>query len=181
MLWLSPSLVQQIIAHAHQDIPYEACGLLVGNAQQVTHAIPIANVAHNPEHHYILDPHALSHHLPHIVKNGQTLIGFYHSHPSGKPIPSPTDIKEAHYPDSVYLIIGLAAKHPEIAAWRINELQVDTVNLHISDTSPEFIAISDTPELSIAQRSAILLSALFAALMVITLSLALLPAPPPLP
>jgi len=181
MLWLSSALAKQIIAHAHEEAPHEVCGLLVGDAQQVTQVIPVANVAQDPEHHYMLDPHALSQHLPQIVNSGQELIGFYHSHPSGKPIPSPTDIKEAHYPDSVYLIVGLAAKHTEIAAWHINNLQVDRVNLHISDSPPEFIATPETPDLSTAQRNAIILSALFAVLMVITLSLALLPAPPPLP
>ena len=46
-------------------------------------------------------------------------LAIYHSHPAGPPIPSQTDIAEAFYPDSVYIIISLAHKPPSVRAFRI--------------------------------------------------------------
>ncbi len=47
---------------------------------------------------------------------GLSVLGFYHSHPHSSPEPSPVDIAEASYPDSLYLIVGLGRDHVEGAA-----------------------------------------------------------------
>ena len=37
--------------------------------------------------------------------------------PAGDPIPSPTDVALATYPDTAYLIVGLGRDAPRLAAW----------------------------------------------------------------
>jgi proteasome lid subunit RPN8/RPN11 len=56
-------------------------------------------------------------------------LAIYHSHPAGPLIPSPTDIAEAFYPDSVYIIISLAQEPPSARAFRITGGVVTEVEL----------------------------------------------------
>jgi len=47
------------------------------------------------------------------------IVGFYHSHPRSAPVPSPTDLAEASYPDHLYLIVGLAGEQPDARLYRL--------------------------------------------------------------
>jgi proteasome lid subunit RPN8/RPN11 len=48
----------------------------------------------------------------------QSIIGAYHSHPSGAARPSPIDIARAHYPDWIHVIVA-PDRRPAIRAHRI--------------------------------------------------------------
>ena len=51
---------------------------------------------------------------------GRTIAGAYHSHTQAPAIPSPADVREAFYPEFVYVIVSVANReHPEVRAWRI--------------------------------------------------------------
>lgn len=177
-LWLTREHTQTILMHARDAAPHEACGLLAGHNGRVLRVIPAANVATEPETRYEIDPVALAQHLPGFAAAGLDLIGFYHSHPQGKPIPSPTDIRESHYPDAAYLIVGLRGNDPKLAAWRIQAGRVDAIALHIGDNPPPE-SVDDT--LSPAQRVAIVMTACVAFALMLAISLALLPPAPPIP
>jgi proteasome lid subunit RPN8/RPN11 len=58
-------------------------------------------------------------------------LGIFHSHPAGPPVPSPTDIAEAAYPDSVYVVISLQTLPPSVRAFTIVEGQVTEVQINI--------------------------------------------------
>jgi proteasome lid subunit RPN8/RPN11 len=49
-----------------------------------------------------------------IENNGWELSGIFHSHPHGPPVPSPSDVAQAYYPEAVYLICAPDAR----GAWR---------------------------------------------------------------
>ncbi len=95
----------------HDDVeqkkPEEACGLLAGTFSQESFAtmrvIPMVNVLHSPVG-YRLDPQEQLDAFIQIEEKGWELAGIYHSHPQGPEEPSPTDIREAYYPEAVYLI-----------------------------------------------------------------------------
>jgi len=179
MLWLTSEQVDTIIAHARDVAPHEACGILAGRDNQVNRVIPAPNVADDPHHRFYIDPSALSRALSEINTARLDLIGFYHSHPNGEPIPSTTDINEAHYPDSLQVIIGLKHQTPKIAVWRIERSRVMRVELHIGDFAPTHA--TSHPALSTAQRNAILLSAIIAVVVMLIVSISLLPPAPPIP
>jgi proteasome lid subunit RPN8/RPN11 len=56
----------------------------------------------------------------------------YHSHTRSAPFPSQTDINLAFYPDSLYVIIGLASgPEPLVKAYTIRDQQVSETELSV--------------------------------------------------
>ncbi len=176
-LWLKHEHFSTLIAHAQQALPQEACGVLLGVGDEVREVIALKNASPTPKTHYIIEPQRLIHAIIDGQKRGLGLVGLYHSHPSARPIPSTTDIMEAQYPDTPYVIISLKQAKPKIAAWHIHYGTVTPVALYIGDTR-ERDAIDE--KLSRAQKIAIILAALVAVLLVLVISFSLLPPPPPL-
>jgi proteasome lid subunit RPN8/RPN11 len=107
-----------IIAHARAARPAECCGMLLGTAASIEEAIQARNIASGPTR-FLIDPH--DHIEARRVARGRgvEVIGFYHSHPYSPPLPSPTDIAEATYPEAVYLIVSLAGAAPNARLFRI--------------------------------------------------------------
>ncbi len=105
-LILPHTLYQALVAHAQAQWPQEACGLLRGRAGRATEFLPARNVAPHPRTDYQVDPQTLLQALD-WEDQGDELIAIFHSHPTSPPIPSPVDVAQALYPDSVYLILSL--------------------------------------------------------------------------
>jgi len=177
-MWLTREQAQTIIAYARAESPYEACGIIAGQRNHVLEIIPIPNTAADPLHNYTMDERRLVEVLISLEARSVDLISFYHSHPQTDPIPSPTDVKLAFYPDTPYLIISLKGGEARLAAWKMHYGQVSAEILHIGEQPP---SSSDSPTLSRAQKIAILMSALIAFILLIVLSLSLLPPAPLIP
>ncbi len=84
-----------LLAEAARAHPAECCGLLLGQGQHVASALPAANVHPQPERHFEIDPQALVDAFRAARQGGPQVIGYYHSHPNGHPLPSATDCKHA--------------------------------------------------------------------------------------
>ena len=177
-LWFTSEQIEQLIAHAFEGKPNEVCGILAGKQGRVLRIIPTKNTANDPKHRFEIDQSALARYLPQIESDGLDLLGFYHSHPTGQTLPSPTDIKENAYPNVVQLIIGLKHKQPKLGAWIIDRLQVNPVKIHIGSSPPPF---ERQRKLSNAQKNAIIITAIIALIIMVMLSINLLPAPPEIP
>lgn len=176
-LWLSEELVRAIVEHVRSDAPNEACGLLIGSHHQVHHVVAVQNVADTPQTRYVMDPAALSRYLPALADYGLELLGFYHSHPNGEPIPSQTDIRETNYFAAIQIIVGLKNDALRLSAWRIDMDRVFPISLHIGIQPDE----PEEPSLSQAQKAAIIWSGLIAVALFIAIALYLLPPAPPIP
>jgi proteasome lid subunit RPN8/RPN11 len=83
----------------------EICGLLFGTETHITRADGAANVAPDPKRTFEIDPRALFAALRAMRHGGDRLIGHYHSHPGGRPIPSATDLAAAE-PGKMWLILA---------------------------------------------------------------------------
>jgi proteasome lid subunit RPN8/RPN11 len=108
-----------LLAHAREEAPRECCGLLVGSGPDIDAAVRSANLDPDPAR-YRLDP------AVHIATNrslrgtGREVVGAYHSHPYSAAVPSPTDCREAYYPEFVWMIVSLAGPQAEaVAAYRL--------------------------------------------------------------
>jgi proteasome lid subunit RPN8/RPN11 len=129
MLALSREQLAAIVEQARSGAPEEVCGILGGRAGQVSAIYPARNVAEHRLTAYRLDPHDQLRIMEEIEERGWEIVGIYHSHPAGPPIPSPTDLREAHapdkpddpyYPAACYLIVSLAKwSEPTVRAFRI--------------------------------------------------------------
>jgi proteasome lid subunit RPN8/RPN11 len=107
------SVLNDVLAHARSCQPLECCGVLLGQADRITRAVRARNVAESPTR-FVLDPK--DHIDARRTARAERLdvLGFYHSHPRARPVPSPTDLSEAAYPECVHLIVGFVEGEPEI-------------------------------------------------------------------
>jgi proteasome lid subunit RPN8/RPN11 len=121
---------EAILAHARAASPAECCGLLVGNTGRIERAVPARNLAERPSR-YLIDPADHIRARRAAREAGQTVLGFYHSHPASEPVPSSTDLDEASYPEAIYLIAGTgpAGVLSEIRAYRIDGGRAEELGL----------------------------------------------------
>jgi proteasome lid subunit RPN8/RPN11 len=123
-------LYDQIIAHARADAPNECCGMIASRDGEAVQVYPTKNAAASPLR-YEIDG-AEQYRIQMAIEDDQLDLGaIYHSHTRSEPYPSQTDINLAFYPDSLYLIIGLAAGEPEVKAYEIRDGKVQVAELQV--------------------------------------------------
>ena len=109
----------EIVAHARESAPHEACGLIAGRAGRLERVIRCANAHEIPTTRYRIDPREQLRAFRDMDDRGEELLAIYHSHPVSQPYPSPTDRAEAHYPDAFYILVSIRGADPEVRAFRI--------------------------------------------------------------
>lgn len=106
---------ETLLAEAAKAAPNEACGLLLGCAGAIEAAVPAANVAAHPENTFEIDPAVLLRTHREARKQGQQVIGHYHSHPDDSAEPSLRDAARATENGQLWLIVAAG----EIHAWHV--------------------------------------------------------------
>ncbi|MEH3159735.1 MAG: M67 family metallopeptidase [Sphingomonas taxi] len=117
MVMIASELVRQILREAAASPEAEVCGLLFGEADAITAIRPCRNVAADPVRRFEIDPAALIAAHRAARDGGGRIVGHYHSHPSGLPVPSPRDAADAAPDGSLWLI----AAGGELQGWRAVE------------------------------------------------------------
>jgi proteasome lid subunit RPN8/RPN11 len=130
MGFVIPAAVRQaIVHHAIASLPNECCGLLAADASGIRMAYPLTNADHSPVQ-YTIEPSEHFGALRHAERQGWSLVGAFHSHPTTRPYPSPTDVRLAGETDWLYVIVGLAdVDNPELRAYRILDRRVTEVEV----------------------------------------------------
>jgi proteasome lid subunit RPN8/RPN11 len=106
-------------AAAAAAYPHEACGLLLGEGGRITEARAVANVHPAPATHFEIDPQALiDAHRAARAGAGPQVLGYYHSHPVGEPVPSATDRACAAGDGRVWAIIASGIAGHDVRFWR---------------------------------------------------------------
>ena len=120
-----------IRTHARAAHPHECCGFLVGHRRRIVHVVAMRNVARPPETSYRIDPadHIALRRWLRRLQPPLEIVGVYHSHPRGPAQPSPTDVREAHYPEWIHVIAGRAGARVTLAGFRIEAGRVRRVRL----------------------------------------------------
>lgn len=126
MLRLTRAHFLQIVAHALDGIPNEACGLLGakdGSTGDVQAVYPCRNAAESAR---IYELHPLDH--LHADRDadaaGLQISGVYHSHTHTDAWPSPTDVAQAPDPEWHYVIVSLRLPEPVLRSFRIVDGQI---------------------------------------------------------
>jgi len=125
-------LKEQLLQHAREELPYEACGVISGDADKgPVYFYPARNELKSPTRYHI-DPYDLYRIIMDIEEKGHEIWGIFHSHPASEAYPSGTDLDQSYYPEAYYLIASFAdAKKPVLRAFRIVDKQVEEIELLI--------------------------------------------------
>ena len=123
MLTIPQAIYDAIIAHARQDFPLEACGILGGRAGVVSEHYPMANTDKSNEH-FAMEPKEQFAVIKDLRAKGKEMLVIYHSHPETPARPSEEDIRLALTPDVSYLIVSLAEAAPVVKTYRIEQGRV---------------------------------------------------------
>jgi proteasome lid subunit RPN8/RPN11 len=112
MLKISKADYDLIRWEAKRSYPNECCGILLGNIvdghRQVSMTLTCENMRFDaPANRYSINPEQVIAALKLARKRGESIIGFYHSHPDHSPHYSSTDLAEAHWFDCSYVITGV--------------------------------------------------------------------------
>ena len=119
---LPPDLRDQFAAEARAAFPHECCGLIegvrVGGSVRALALRPTANFSEDPDS-FEIDPTAHLRLMRDLRGSGREIVGCYHSHPCGAPLPSGRDRERDGSEGFVWLIAALpaAAATAEFAAF----------------------------------------------------------------
>lgn len=105
-LAVTSGVIATLLAEAASSAPSECCGLLLGGDGVVVEARPAANIAADPRRHFEIDPAALIAAHRAARDGGPQLLGYYHSHPAGHPLPSATDCEHASGDGRAWAIVA---------------------------------------------------------------------------
>lgn len=120
-----------MISHARSWAPNECCGILGGLEDRVGKHYPLTNIQQSPVS-YMIDPQEQFKVFKELRTQQTHLVAIYHSHPTSKAYPSPTDVRLAYYPEAAFIIISLQSPdHPVVKAFRIVEKTISAEKLEI--------------------------------------------------
>ena len=106
--------IATVLEEATKNAPLEACGLLLGQHGLIERAVACANVAADRLTHFEIDPAALIAAHRAEREGGAKVLGYWHSHPSGRAEPSATDCEQASGDRRLWAIVAAG----EITLWR---------------------------------------------------------------
>jgi proteasome lid subunit RPN8/RPN11 len=135
-LTVTTALAEELLAHARAEAPNEACGILSGSLAEgrATRYHAARNADASP-YVYTVHPDDLVRIVLGIEDAGEDLVAIFHSHTHTPAVPSPTDRRQAMYPDAFYLLATLmdyqARPSQALRAWRIREGEAAEVPLAI--------------------------------------------------
>jgi len=128
---LERKYADKVIAQAREEAPNECCGVLAGRDGRVERLFRAVNAERSP-YRYNVDPHDLLRIYRECDAKGWDFLAIYHSHTHTEAYPSPTDVRLAAWPDSIYIIVSLAdSENPVLRAFRIQDGHVSEEELRI--------------------------------------------------
>jgi proteasome lid subunit RPN8/RPN11 len=132
VLTLTRPVWLEMVGHAYDGLPDEACGLFAGDP--ATGRVRVFYACRNAaasSRVYTVDPRD---HLAadrDAEKRGFELLGVMHSHTHTEAYPSPTDVNQAPDPAWHYVIVSLKREAPVLRSYRIvdGEISEEPVGL----------------------------------------------------
>ena len=129
---ISQQLIDEMVAHAREDVPNECCGMVGGRDGTAERVVRVENAAASPLR-YEMDPQGQFDALKEIEADGGELLAIYHSHTKSAAYPSQTDVNQAqNWPEQIYVIVSLADPDaPDVKAFTLADLQIADAELDV--------------------------------------------------
>ncbi len=123
VLELPQALVDEMVAHARDDLPNECCGV-IGRAPDGALTLWRATNDEASPWRFNIPPQQVMH-MDRAIDEGDWLV-IYHSHVASEARPSPTDLRIAKLHKGAaewpyWVLVSLADEPPSVRAWRIDD------------------------------------------------------------
>ena len=126
---IAQALVEEIVAHAHEEAPNECCGMVGGGNGRARTVYRARNAEESPLR-YSIDAKEQFELMRRIENAGEELVAIYHSHTRSAAYPSQTDVNLAGWPDAVYVIVSLEQpESPDVRGFWIREEEISDAEL----------------------------------------------------
>ena len=139
-LALPQVFIEEMIAHAREDEPHEACGVILRLPDGALRLYRTTNAEASP-FRFSIPPVELHFLYRTIDACDADLLVIYHSHTKTEARPSPTDmgfarIWESTDPWPYWVVVSLQNSRPEVRAWRIEDGEAHEVGWDAGDPPP---------------------------------------------
>lgn len=126
MIVIDEQHLSEIRQHGEQDYPFECCGLLIGrfdgdNRKVVTESYPISNAREEEKkrNRFLITPEELMRGEKYAREKSLDVVGFYHSHPDDRAVPSRYDLDHA-WPTYSYIVVAVASgRAADLRSWQM--------------------------------------------------------------
>ena len=117
--------LEMIRRHGERDYPYECCGLMLGefgaDGKKVVETYPISNAREEEakRNRFLIHPAELLRGEQDARAKGLDVIGFYHSHPDERAVPSQYDLEHA-WPTYSYIVVSIEkGRADDLRSWEM--------------------------------------------------------------
>ncbi len=141
LIVLDQQHLTEIRQHGERDYPFECCGLLIGKFERggkiVFETYPISNAREEEakRNRFLIRPDELMRGEKYAREQALDVVGFYHSHPDDRPVPSGYDLEHA-WPTYSYIVVAITKGSADgLRSWemepdrsRFNEEEISTIS-----------------------------------------------------
>lgn len=141
MILLNEQVIDAITAHAERDYPHECGGMLIGRFEEgrkvVLETFPLENAREEEARHnrVLILPKDVLRAERYARENKLDVVGYYHSHPEDKGIPSQYDLDHALPVWSYVIASVINGKVVDILSW---EMENDRSRFNAEQTEKFF-------------------------------------------
>ena len=125
--------------HGERDYPFECCGLMLGrfetSGKVVAATYPISNACEEEakRNRFLIRPDELRRGEKYARAKGLDVIGFYHSHPDDRAVPSQYDLDHA-WPTYSYVVVSVEkGQAVDLRSW---EMEADRSRFNEEEITP---------------------------------------------
>jgi proteasome lid subunit RPN8/RPN11 len=117
--------LDEIRQHGERDYPFECCGLMLGRFAEgrkvVVETYPISNAREEEakRNRFLIRPEELMRGEKFAREKGLDVVGFYHSHPDDRAVPSQYDLEHA-WPTYSYIVVSVEQERAvDLRSWEM--------------------------------------------------------------
>jgi len=147
MILLTEQQLIDVRQHGERDYPFECCGLMLGRFENSgikvvieTYAISNAREEEAKRNRFLIRPEELMRGERYARDRGVDVVGFYHSHPDDRAVPSHYDLEHA-WPTYSYIVVSVEqGQANELRSWEMeadrSRFNEEEIEVSVSEARP---------------------------------------------
>ncbi len=139
MIAITEDQLSDIRRHGERDYPFECCGVLIGkfepDQKRVIETFSISNAREEEakRNRFLIRPEELMRGEKYAREKSMDVVGFYHSHPDDRAVPSQYDLEHA-WPTYSYIVVAVEkGRSTDLRSW---EIENDRSRFNEEEISP---------------------------------------------